>query len=68
MNIFWNHTLWNQACAAKKPDTLTKPGVKFIVCDKNYVNSLLFHYFYMFLLKQFVFVMNPRMVLKLTYN
>ena len=38
---------------AKKLDTLTKPGVKFIVCDNNYVNSRLFHYFYMFLLKQF---------------
>ena len=67
MDIFWNHTLWNQACAAKKLDTLPSPGVKFIVCDNNYVNSLLFHYFYMFLLKQcHVNVMNPRMVLKLT--
>ena len=34
----------------------------------NDVNSLLFHYFYMFVLKQNVFVMNPRMVLKLTCN
>ena len=23
MDIFWKHTLWNQACAAKKLDTLT---------------------------------------------
>ena len=61
MDIFWNHTLWNQACAA---------GVKFMVCDIsiNDVNSLLFHYFYMFLLKQNFFVMNPRMVLTLTCN
>ena len=54
-------------CCKKKLDTLTSPGVKFIVCDNNYVNSLLIPYFYMFLLV-ILFVMNPRMVLKLTCN
>ena len=67
MDIFWNHTLWNQACTGKKNSHIN-PGVQFVVCDNDYVFSLLFHYFYMFLVKQFFFVMNPRMVLKLKCN